>query len=81
MSKNINNFYFKKIIDSKDKRWDWKELCKNPSLTMDTIKAYPNEPWNWGWLAMNSNITWDIVETNPDKPWDWNVLLGSKIKL
>jgi hypothetical protein len=75
----INKHVFDKLSDSKCK-WDWYELCRNPMITWDIVKAYPAKTWSWWALSKNPNITWDIVINNPNKIWDWGGLsLGTGV--
>ena len=74
MNKNWNYYYFNFILANPDKPWNWRQLSRNPNITMEIVSANPDKPWNWYWLSRNPNTTMEIGGVFSDKPWDWNEL-------
>ena len=58
----INKYY--------DKSWNWKEISKNPNITMTTIINNPTKPWNWYNISNNPNITMEMIEKDLEKSED-----------
>ena len=57
----------KDVLAYPDKRWNWDQLSRNPSITISDVKAHPNNPWNWDPLSGNLGITIKDVEAHLDK--------------
>ena len=49
-----------------DKDWCWKQLSKNPNITMEFIEKYPNKPWDWNWISSNPNVTMEFIDKYPE---------------
>jgi hypothetical protein len=48
-------------------------LSRNPGITIDFIKEFPDKDWDWGsWgFSYNPGITIDFIKEFPDKDWEW----------
>ena len=79
MSRYMNNPNFKLIEYLEEGYMDdihiyeLNDICLNPNLTWDEVKATPNltRLQNADLISQHPNITWDIIKSNPDFPWDW----------
>jgi hypothetical protein len=58
--------------------WQWSQLSQNPGITMDNVRAHPDEPWNWAGLSRNPNVRMKDVCEFTDKTWDWTWLSQNK---
>ena len=69
------------IIEKRpDKPWDWKDISRNPNITMEIIDKYPNKPWDWGvgGISQNPNLTIEFIEKHSNKPWDMTHVCKNK---
>ena len=64
-----HDIWWKFIIDNPDNDWKWKEISRNPNLTMQIINDNPDKDWDY--ISMNSNLTMDFINDNPKKHWNW----------
>jgi hypothetical protein len=55
-------------------KWDYSSLSRNPSITLDIIEAFPDQPWDWTRISQNPNLTLDYVLEHPDVAWDIDLL-------
>jgi hypothetical protein len=51
--------------------WNWATLSKNPNITIEIIKKYPNKRWDWFNISMNPAITFDMILEDIYMPWNW----------
>ena len=56
----------KLLLKYPEKSWDWREISRNPSLTLNFIEVHPEKPWDWGGISENINLTMDFIEAHPD---------------
>jgi hypothetical protein len=54
--------------------WNFNELSKHPSITLNIVKNNKNKEWNWGKLSKYLKINIEDVLENNDLPWNWNKL-------
>ena len=46
---------FKIVRSFIDWNWDFKEMTKNPGITLRDIQTNPNSNWDWDWLMSNKS--------------------------
>ena len=73
IEQNWNRFWFAYILEFENKL-SWRNLSRNPNITMNMIKDNPDKPWDWDNISSNPNITMDMISDNPDKPWNWKCI-------
>ena len=69
----------KLLLEFPDKPWNWKELSRNPNITLEIVEANPDKPWNWYYFSGNPNVTIDFIKKCPDKSWNWWMLSSNPI--
>lgn len=79
-----NCIYDKKDIETMLKypeiKWDWRNLCRDSSITFDYVKENPKLPWNWSGLSGNPNLRLQDILDFPDKPWDWEEMSDNEFE-
>lgn len=45
------------------------DFSRNPNVTIDIIRKYPNLKWDWSGLSFNRAFAVNDVLSNPDLPW------------
>jgi len=62
IEKDIYNHYHNPVYQSKP--WDWNEVSKNDSLTLDFVQSdlCKNKKWNYNNISKNQNIPLDKLE-------------------
>ena len=69
-----NDNWYKFIIHNINKNWNFEILSKNPNLTFNIIKLYPDMNWDFDELSLHTNIDWNIVKLLSHKKWNWSKL-------
>lgn len=58
-----------------DIAWDWRNLSRNRSLTLDVIERFMDlVPWDFVGLSENPNVTISFVRRFIDEEWNWSQL-------
>jgi hypothetical protein len=54
----------------------WKNVCRNPNITLKIIEDNLNIPWDWSAIVTHPNFNIDFYERHLDKPWNWEPTPG-----
>jgi hypothetical protein len=57
-----------------DQGWNWREICKNPTISLEMVNLHPEIPWNWKGLSQNPNNTLQVKNQHPSLPWDLTLI-------
>jgi hypothetical protein len=67
---SLNHNLDMNLIDT-DISWDYKQLSKNPGLTIEYILKQKDRQWNWNYISQYGNITFEIIINNLNYPWNF----------
>jgi hypothetical protein len=70
--------YWFEFVKSHHTQVDWKEICKNPNLTMNMIDNNIDFLWDWTLISSHKNLTLEMINKHPDKSWDWKSISDNK---
>ena len=64
IKKRVQNHLWLLIKKFPEKNWDWRDISRNPNITMEIITDNPDKPWDWYYVSENPNITMEIITGN-----------------
>jgi hypothetical protein len=62
----------------RDAQWSYRELSKNPNITLDFIEANIEKNWDWNLLSDNPHLTISFIQKHKDRKWNWFALSKNK---
>ena len=71
LKKFISEKFLNFILSHPEKDWDWREISRNPSITLNEILSHPELKWKWYCISTNPNITMEFILSHPEKNWNW----------
>jgi len=66
------------VTANPNKPWSYRQLSRNPNLTIEFVVANPGRSWDWHRISYHNNITLDDVRSHPQLPWSYFGLSKNK---